>query len=513
MVVLDMTIVNIALPTAQETLGFSDNDRQWVVTAYALAFGGLLLLGGRLSDLLGRKRTFLIGIIGFAGASAFGGASTSFTHLITARALQGLFAAVLAPAALSVLTTTFTVPKERARAFGVFGAIAGAGGAIGLLLGGFLTDAISWRWTLNINVIIAVFALVGTLIFLSGARGEKQQLDFLGALLGGGGLFALVFGFSRAAPEGWSSPMTWAPLVASAALLVGFVLWQQRSQHPLLPLWIVTDRNRGAALLAILITGAAVFAAFLFGTYYLQNNLGYSAMRTGVAFLPQVLALVLAAQLCTNIFLPRFGPKVMVPIGMTLGAIGMIILASITPTSTYASHVLPGLIVMGLGMGTTMPASIQTATLGIGNEYAGVGSAMVSTAQQIGGAVGTAVLNTIATSVITTWVANNGQAVGTAWGQGPDGLAVAGEYLAGVGATAATATPEQLAGAQAAVEEAAKGEVALQAAIHGDTRAFWIAAIMFLGGAVIAGLLFRRRVAVQDDAVPDATPQESGVDE
>jgi EmrB/QacA subfamily drug resistance transporter len=408
MVVLDATIVNIALPSAQADLGFADNDRVWIVTAYSLAFGSLLLLGGRLSDLVGRRTTFMIGLIGFATASALGGAAPNFTVLVTGRALQGVFAAVLAPSALSVLTTTFTVPKERSRAFGIFGALAGAGGAIGLLLGGWLTEHVDWRWTMYINVGFAIIALAGAIVFLSHARGKPQHLDLAGAALGGGGLFALVFGFSRAQPEGWGSPWTWAPLIVSALLLAGFVLRQRSAgSDGLLPLPVVADRNRGASFLALLIAGAGMFGAFLFGTYYMQVILGYSPFGTGLRFLPQVLVLALAAQLCTNIFLPRFGPKIMVPTGLLLAAIGMFSMTWVGLDSSFATHVLPGLMIMGAGVGTAMPAAIQTATLGIRDEFAGVGSAVVSTSQQVGGAVGTAILTTIAASTATNWVAAN----------------------------------------------------------------------------------------------------------
>ena len=311
MVVLDSTVVNIALPSAQADLGFSDGDRQWIITAYSLAFGSLLLLGGRLSDLMGRKRTFVIGLVGFALASALGGAAGSFGLLVAARALQGAFGALLAPTALAVLTTTFTVPKERARAFGIFGAIAGAGGAIGLLLGGVLTENFDWRWNLYINVVIAIVAVVGAVLFLHTAprQGPRPKLDVPGTILVSAALFSLVYGFSNAETEGWDSPLTWGFLTAAAVLLAAFVLWQRRATHALLPLGVVLDRNRGAAYLSVTIAGAGMFGIFLFVTYYLQTSLGYTPIQTGVSFLPMIGMLVLAAQLSTNIFVPRFGPK------------------------------------------------------------------------------------------------------------------------------------------------------------------------------------------------------------
>ncbi len=417
MVVLDATVVNIALPSAQADLGFSDGQRQWIVTAYSLAFGSLLLLGGRLSDLMGRKRTFVIGLIGFAVASALGGAAPSFELLVAARALQGVFGALLAPTALAVLTTTFTIPKERARAFGVFGAIAGAGGAVGLLLGGVLTEAFDWRWNLYINVAIAAVALVGAFVFVpSIARtGPRPKLDIPGTLLVSAGLFALVYGFSHAETDGWGAPLTWGMLAGSVVFLAAFVLWQTRAGHPLLPLHIVRDRNRGAAYLSVMIAGAGMFGIFLFVTYYLQLTLGYSPIQTGLAFLPMIAMLVLAAQLGTNIFVPRFGPKILVPIGMTIAASGMVLLTFLDATSSYAAHVMPPLMMIGFAMGTIMPASMQTATLGVDREFAGVASAMVNTSQQVGGSVGTALLNTLAATAATDYLLEHGRdAVGDA---------------------------------------------------------------------------------------------------
>ncbi|MCP2264724.1 MFS transporter [Promicromonospora thailandica] len=450
MVVLDATVVNIALPSAQADLGFTDGRRQWVITAYSLAFASLLLLGGRLSDLLGRKRTFVIGLVGFAGASALGGAAPSFELLVAARALQGVFGALLAPTALAVLTTTFTVPRERARAFGVFGAIAGAGGAVGLLLGGVLTETLDWRWNLYINVLIAAVALVGALAFIPrlARSGPRPRLDVPGTLLVSAALFSLVLGFSNAETGGWDAPLTWAPLAASGVLLTAFAGWQRRAAHPLLPLSVVLDRNRGAAYLSVLIAGAGLFGIFLFVTYYLQLTLGFSPIRTGLAFLPMIGMLVLAAQLGTNLLVPRFGPKVLVPIGMTLGAAGMVDLTFLDASSSYATGVLPGLMMIGFAMGTIMPASMQTATLGVDREFAGVASATVNTSQQVGGSIGTALLNTLA----------------------------------------ATATVDYL-----VAHAPASAAVAEQAALTGYSTADWWSAGFFAAGAVLSALLFRRR--------------------
>jgi len=450
MVVLDGTVVNIALPSAQSDLGFSDGDRQWVITAYALAFASLLLLGGRLSDLLGRKRTFIIGLVGFALASALGGAAPSFEVLVGARALQGAFGALLAPTALAVLTTTFTIPKERARAFGVFGAIAGAGGAVGLLLGGALTENLDWRWNLYINVAIAVVAIIGTVLFVPylDRTGPRPKLDIPGTVLVSGALFGIVYGFSNAETDGWDSPLTWGVLAVAVGLLIAFVVWQTRAKHPLLPLTIVLDRNRGAAFSSVLVAGAGMFGVFLFVTYYMQISLGFSPWQTGLAFLPMIGMLVLAAQLSTNLLLPRLGPKIMVPAGMLFGVVAMLLFTRLDLDSTYAADVLPPLMVLGLAMGTIMPASMQTATLGVDRQFAGVASAMVNTSQQIGGSIGTALLNTIAATAATDYIADH-------------------------------LPPSELVQAQAAVTS--------YAAAYG-----WGAGFFAVGG-VIAVLLFRRR--------------------
>src|SRR5690349_15425398 len=284
MVVLDATIVNIALPSAQRDLGFSNADRQWVVTAYALAFGGLLLLGGRLSDLVGRRRMLIIGLIGFAAASALGGAATSFAVLVIGRGAQGAFGALLAPAALSTLTVTFTNPAERGKAFGIFGAIAGAGGAIGLLLGGVLTEYLSWRWCLYVNVIFALVAVIAAVRLLSRDPSDTEaRIDVPGTVLVVAGLICVVYGLSEADIKGWGAPLTIGLLVAGVVLLIAFVLVERRATHPLLPLRIVLDRFRGGSYLAIGLSAIGMFAIFLFLTYYLEEIVRYSPVVTGLA--------------------------------------------------------------------------------------------------------------------------------------------------------------------------------------------------------------------------------------
>ncbi|MEU1514767.1 MFS transporter [Streptomyces sp. NPDC005811] len=459
MVVLDGTIVNIALPSAQRDLGFSDGDRQWVVTAYALAFGSLLLLGGRIADLFGRKTTFLVGLVGFAGASALGGAANGFEMLIVARAVQGLFGALLAPAALSLLTTTFTDARERAKAFGVYGAIAGAGGAVGLLLGGLLTEHLDWRWTLYVNLVFAAVAFAGGALLLQRAsRDRSATIDVPGALLVSSGLFCLVYGFSNAETHDWGSPATWGFLVAGGILLAAFTWWQTRSAHPLLPLRVLLDRNRGASFVSVLIIGAGMFGVFLFLTYYLQQSLGYTPVETGLAFLPMVGGLMIASTLASTLLIPRVGPKPVVPLGMGLAAAAMVWLTGLDLASGYATDILPPLVLAGLGFGLIMAPAMALATDGVRAEDAGVASAAVNTMQQVGGSLGTALLNTLSTSA-------------------------AADYLAG--------------------RDPRDPTVLAHAGLEAYSTAYGWSAAFFAAGALISVLLYRRGAPAHD---PDAAP-------
>lgn len=457
MVVLDATVVNIALPAAQQDLGFSDGNRQWVVTGYALAFGSLLLLGGRLSDLFGRRTTFIVGLIGFAVASAIGGAATSFEMLVAARVGQGVFGALLAPAALSLLTVTFTEPSERAKAFGIFGAVAGAGGAIGLLLGGALTEWASWRWVMFVNLAFAAVALIGAVLLLAKhVTTDRPKLDLPGTVVVTAALFGIVYGFSRAESHGWSNAGTLTFLIGGTVLLAIFVWLETRVAHPLLPLRVVLDRTRGASFLTVFVMGIGMFAIFLFLTYYMQLTLGYSPIKTGVAFLPMVAAMIASSTTAPSLLLPKVGPKIVVSGGFLVAAAGMAWLTQIGLDTGYATHILPALILLGLGLGGAMSVAFQGATAGVHHEDAGVASATINTSQQVGGSIGTALLSTIAASA-------------------------ASDYLAG-----RQPTPAAVA----------------QSFIESYTTSFWWATAIFVIGAVLIAVLMPNKVPAPSEGEP-----------
>jgi len=444
MVVLDATVVTIALPSAQKALHFSTADRQWVVTAYSLAFGSLLLLGGRLSDLLGRKRMFVFGLIGFASASALGGASTGFFMLASARALQGAFGAMLAPAALSLVTTTFSDPKDRGKAFGIYGAVAGAGGAVGLLLGGALTQYLDWRWSLYINDVLGVVAVAAALMLLPPSAPESGvKMDWPGVITVVSGLVGIVYGLSEADTAGWSSPLTLAFLAVGAALLGVFVVVEGRAQHPLLPLRVILDRNRGAADLAFLVSGIGTFGVFLFLTYYVQLTLHFAPFKAGLAFLPMVAVLVVTSAYTNTVISMRVGPRWIVTSGMAVSAAGLVIFAQLDVHSTYLGGVVPGLLVTGVGLGLVFGTSLNAATARAAARDAGVASALVNVGQQVGGSIGTALLNTLAASAVSSYVASHGAS----------SMAVA--------------------------------------VTKGEDLAFWVGAGIFAVGAVVSALLFQ----------------------
>jgi EmrB/QacA subfamily drug resistance transporter len=407
MVVLDATIVNVALPRAKEDLGITTADQQWMVTAYTLAFGGLLLLGGRIADYWGRKRTFLVGAVGFALASALGGFAQNGPMLFGARALQGTFGALLAPASLALLTVLFTEARERAKAFAVYGAIAGGGSAVGLVLGGVLTEYASWRWCLLVNIPIAVLALALAIPLVPESRAHGDTTyDVPGAVVVTLGLTSLVYGFTKAAQDGWDAFATIAFIVAGVVMLAVFVLIEQRTKNPLLPLRIVLDRNRGGAYLTSLLVGAGLFGAFLFLTLYLQFVLGYSPVKAGSAVLPVTAGVLISAAAASNL-VPRVGPKPLMIVGPILAAVGMFMLRFIGLDTSYWTHLMPAQLLLGLGLGFTFVPLSSLALVGVPDHDAGAASATLNATQQVGGSLGTALLNTIATSAIAAYIAGH----------------------------------------------------------------------------------------------------------
>ncbi len=408
MIVVDASIVNIALPHAQQALHISTADRQWVITAYTLTFGGLLLLGGRIADFAGRKRVLIIGLLGFAAASAIGGLAPTSGLLFAARGLQGAFAALMAPAALSLLTVTFTEPSERARAFGTWGAIAGGGLAVGLIAGGVLTQYASWRWCLLVNTPIALLAAFAAYRLIPESRVTGHtRYDIPGALTSTLGMVTLVYAVTQATTDGWGSAHTLGLLGISIALLVAFVVAERFSSHPLLPLRVVTERNRGGSFLTTLLVGLGLFGCFLFLTYYLQGTLHYSALKTGFAYLPFAVGVVGGAALASQLTL-RFRPRTVMAAGLVGCILGLLWFSRLGLHSAYWLHLFPAELVMSLGLGLVFVPVNNTALTGVATRDAGVASALINSTQQIGGSLGTALLNTIAATATASYLVSHG---------------------------------------------------------------------------------------------------------
>ncbi len=465
MIVVDLTIVNIALPAAQRDLGFSNASRQWVITAYALAFGSLLLIGGRVADRLGRRTALLIGLAVFGVGSGLGGAAPDFAVLLIARVLQGAGGALLAPAALATMTVTFVDPRERATGFSVFGAIGAIGGAVGLLLGGALTEHVDWRSTLFVNLGIAAVTLVGALAVIDrDVAREHKPLDVPGTALVSMGVSLLVFGFNRAQTNGWGATQTWASLAASAILLSAFAWWQTRASNPLLPLRILLDRDRGASLCALMLANVGMFGVFLFLTYYLQLTLHYSPVRTGEAFMPLIGGTIAGAGIGLQV-LPRFtGPRFIVPGGMLIAAACLAWLTRLGLHTGYWAGIFPPLLVLGFGLGLVFPASISLSTARLHDDDNGVGGALVNTTQQVGGSVGLALLSTLAASAAAGYLKTH---------------------------------------------HASNAIVVAHAYVHSYAVAYWIAAGIFAAGAVIIAALYRPGIPAELRATATTEPTPS----
>jgi len=465
MILLDATIVNVALPSAQADLGFSNAARPWVVTAYLLAFGSLLPLGGRLADAFGRKNMFIVGLSGFALASAAGGAAPNIGTLITARAAQGGFAAVLAPAALSLITVIFTEMKELNKAFAIFGAVAGSSAAIGLLLGGLLTDYANWRWCMYVNIAFAIAGIIGGLALLHNSiEPDKPKLSVPSTIVGSAAIFGIVFGSAKAQTDGWSSALTLTPLIAGGLLLIGFVALQKVDRHPLIPLHVVGDRNRGAAYLTLMLGQAGVFALFLFLTYYFQGVLHYSPIKTGIAFLPMMVAVAVVATLTQSVLVQHLTMRVIVAGGLAVGGVGAALLTQTDAASPYAAWVLPGLILVGTGIGSAIVSAVAVGQQGVEPRDAGTAGAVNNVAQQLGAALGVAVMSTFVATATNDYLTHHG------------------------------------------------GTSAVSATVHGFAVGYWWAAGAFWAAALICGALMRRGTRYHQEAgQPEPLDEISGL--
>jgi len=471
MVVLDATIVNIALPQAQADLGISDANRSWVVTAYTLTFGGLLLLGGRIADYWGRKRTFVTGILGFALASALGGLAQNGETLFAARALQGVFGALLAPASLALLSVLFTDARERAKAFGVYGGIAAGGAAVGLLLGGVLTEYTDWRWCLLVNIPIALLALPFAMRLVPESKAQgNTRYDIPGAVLVTAGLVSLVYGFTKAG-EGtgnWDSPVTIGFIAAAVVLLVAFVIWETRAKNPLLPMRILLDGTRGGAYLASTLVGVGFIGVMLFLTYYFQAVLGYTPVKAGLASLPMTGGVLFSAGMATAL-LPKAGPRVLMTGGGLIAAAGMLLLTRIGVDTSFASHVLPAELMLGVGLGMIFVPLGNVALVGVAESDAGAAIAVVNASQQVGGSLGVALLSTIALSAGSGWATAHMPA-------SPTGAV----------------DPAMMAAAQAQFQ--------LQAQVHGFQVGFgWAAGFLLLAAVIVAVFVRAGKDALSSD--------------
>lgn len=463
MIVLDATVVNIALPHIQQDLGFSQSGLQWVVTGYALALGSLLLLGGRLGDIFGRRKLFTIGIAVFALASLLGGIAPNPALLLAARVLQGAGAAMAQPAALALINTTFPPGKERNRAMGVYAAMSGAGAAVGLILGGVLTE-IDWRWTMLINVPIGLIVMLLAPRVLVESEGHEGQLDIAGAVTATAGLFGIVYGLSNAASHSWGDAWTIVPLVLGALLLVDFVVIESRKEHALLPMRILADRTRGIAILAMLIMGAAMFAMFFFLGLYIQQVLGYSPVKSGFAFLPFSVGIVIAAGLSQNL-VTRVDPRYVSGFGGILAATGMWTFTQLDVNSSYATHLLPGIFIMALGMGFVFIPMTLAASHGVEAKDSGAAASALNTAQQIGGSIGLASLTTVYSHYATQRVNELKDAAQAAMAKVPPAVQHSAEFKAKV-------KQQQAAGA-------------LDVQTFASTHGFWVASGMLLAGALL----------------------------
>jgi EmrB/QacA subfamily drug resistance transporter len=461
MVVLDIAIVNVALPTIKTALDFKETDLQWVINAYTLTFGGLLLLGGRAADLLGRRRMFLIGLALFSGASLACGLSTSETMLIAARAVQGVGAAIISPAALSILMTTFREGAERNKALGIWGAIAGTGGAAGVLLGGVLTDQLNWSWIFYINVPVGALVIALGPIFLRESRVQagRRSFDLVGAVLVTSGLSLLVYALVQTVDHSWTSPRTIAMFVGAAALLAGFVATEARSQAPLMPLRIFRNRSLAGANVVGLMLGASIFSMFFLLTLYMQQVLHYSALKTGVGYL-LVSSVIIVSAGASQALVNRIGVRTVLATGMALTAVGLVYFSQVSVGGSYLVDLAPGFILTGVGLGFSFVPVTIAALVGVEMAEAGIASGIINTSQQVGGALGTAILSTVAFTRVTDYLQSHAPSQTALLHADVSGFGVAflvGAALAGLGLVATlTMIPRGVAVEPVVGEEAAE---------------------------------------------------------
>jgi EmrB/QacA subfamily drug resistance transporter len=463
MVILDATIVNIALPSVSKDLKITPATQQWIVTAYTLTFGGLLLLGGRIADFWGRKRTYLVGAVGFAVASALGGLASNEALLFAARALQGAFGALLAPASLALITVLFTDSKERAKAFAVYGAIAGGGSAVGLLLGGVLTEYADWRWCFWVNVPVAIIAVAAAIPIVpeSKAPGDTTY-DVPGAVLATLGLASFVYGFTKVAQasqenaakhltaSGWSNTTALLFIAVGALLIAAFVVVELRTRNPLLPMRLLLDRNRGGAYLTSTLLGAGLIGAFFFLSLYFQQVLAYKPIEAGVASLPTTLGVFVAAGAASGL-VPRFGPKPLMVVGGLFAAAGLFMMSLLGIDTSFWQIAFPAEILLGLGLGFTFVPLANLALVGVGVHDAGAASAVLNATQQVGASIGTALLATLSVGAITNYLTD-----AVSKGSNP-----------------------------------ADPQVGLQAQVEGYTTAFTWASVLLLLGALVSAFLIK----------------------
>ena len=476
MVILDGTIVNVALPSMQEALGFSTTGLAWVVNAYTLAFGAFLLLGGRLGDVLGRRRMFVVGLVIFAVASLLGGLAPNGQLLLIARAVQGVGAAITAATTLSLITTSFAEGPERNRAIGVYSAMSGAGASVGLLLGGILTETTSWRWVMFVNVPIGLALAWLAPRVLEESERVRVPMDLPGTLTASAGLGTLVYGLTRAATDGWTDALTLGALALGAALLALFVLIEVRSSHPLLPLWVLRNRVRAGSYVILLALSAALFGAFFFQTQLLQEVLGFSPLQAGLAFLPTSVGIILVSGVTAQL-VGRVSARWLAGPGMAITALALLWFAQLDETATYAGDLLPGMLGLALGLGLTFVPVTLAGTSGVGEHEAGLASGVLNTMQQVGAAIGLAVLATVSATATTS-------ALEDAAAQAPAGAAPGG------------AVPEQ---------------VVAHALTEGYSAGFTVAAALALVGAVVSLLVLRRSAIAAPGSAGTADPDEERV--